>query len=70
MESALLLQRLRTQSLARGWRFHKWFVIALKGIKTNTQKEKRKGKPQTNGKYKITQIITKIMKYTHTYIHY
>ena len=70
MESALLLQRLRAQSLAKEWRFHKWFVMALKGIKTNTQKEKRKGKPQTNGKYKIRQIIAKIMKYTQIYIHH
>ena len=43
--------------------------MALKGIKTNTQKEKRKGKPQTNGKYKIRQIITKIMEYTQIYTH-
>ena len=68
MESALLLQRLRAQFLAREWRFHRWYVMGLKGIKTNTQKEKKKGKPQTNGKYKIRPLIAKTMKYTHNHI--
>ena len=43
--------------------------MALKGIKTNTQKQERKEAPQTNGNYKIRQIITKIMEYTHIYIY-
>ena len=50
-------------------RFHKWFVLALSEIKTNTPKQETKDKPQTNGTYKIRQIIIKIMKYTHTHIH-
>ena len=42
--------------------------MGLKGIKTNTQKEETKGKPQTNGKYKIRPLIAKTMKYTHNHI--
>jgi len=51
----LPLQRLRAQSLAREVRFHRWFVMALKGIKTNTLKHETKGKPQTNDKFKINK---------------
>ena len=50
-------------------RFHKWFVIALSKIKTNIQKHETKDEPQTNGSYKIRQIIIKIMEYTHIYTH-
>ena len=50
-------------------RFHKWFVMELSEIKTNVQKRETKDKPQTNGNYKIRQIINKIMEYTLTYIH-
>ena len=49
-------------------RFHKCFVIALNEIKTNIQKQETKDEPETNGSYKIRQIIIKIMEYTH--IHY
>ena len=40
--------------------------MALSKIKTNTQKRKTKGEPQTNGSYKIRQIIIKIIQYTYT----
>ena len=50
-------------------RFHKWFVTALSEIKTNIQKRETKDKPQTNGSYKLRQIIVKIMEYTHIHIH-
>ena len=59
--------------MARELIFHRWFVMALKEIKTNTQnqktKQETKDKLQTNGKYKIRQIITKIMEYTQIYAH-
>ena len=45
-------------------RFHKWFVMALSEIKTDTPKSEAKDEPQTNGSYKIKQIIAKIMEYT------
>ena len=32
-------------------------------------KKETKDEPQTNGSYKIRQIITKIMEYTHTHTH-
>jgi len=51
------------------WRFHKWFVMALSEIKTNIQKWETKDEPQTNGSYKIRQIIIKIMEYTYIHIH-
>ena len=44
-------------------RFHKSFVMALREIKTNTQKRESKDEPQTNGSYKIRQIIIKMMEY-------
>ena len=50
-------------------RFHKWFVLTLSEIKTNTPKQETKDEPQTNGTYKIRQIIIKIMEYTHIHIH-
>ncbi|MCG5650990.1 hypothetical protein L0P53_13720, partial [Holdemanella sp. DFI.5.21] len=43
--------------------------IALSEIKTSTQKWETKHEPQTNGSYKIRQIIIKIMEYTHIHIH-
>ena len=43
--------------------------MALSEIKTNTQKWETKDEPQTNGSYKIRQIILKIMEYTHIHIH-
>jgi len=39
--------------------------MALSEIKTNIQKRKTKDELQTNGSYKIRQIIIKIMEYTH-----
>ena len=39
--------------------------MALSEIKTNIQKQETKDEPQTNGSYKIRQIIIKIMEYTH-----
>ena len=50
-------------------RLHKWFVMALSEIKINTQKRETKDEPQTNGSYKIRQIIIKIMEYAHIHIH-
>ena len=49
-------------------RFHKSFVMALREIKTNTQKRESKDEPQTNGSYKIRQIIIKYV-ITHIHIH-
>ena len=43
--------------------------MALSEIKTNIQKRETKDDPQTNGTYKIRQIIIKIMEYTHIHIH-
>jgi len=39
--------------------------MALSEIKTNIQKQETKDEPETNGSYKIKQIIIKIMEYTH-----
>ena len=57
----------KAQGLISGqeWRFHKWFIMALNEIKTNSPKWEAKDEPQTNGCYKIRQIIIKIMEYTH-----
>ena len=44
-------------------RFHKWFVMALRESKTNIPKWETKDEPQTNGSYKIRQIIIKMMEY-------
>ena len=43
--------------------------MALSEIKTNIQKWESKDEPQTNGSYKISHIIIKIMEYTHIYIY-
>ena len=43
--------------------------MALSEIKTNTQKSETKDELQTNGSYKIRQIIIKIMEYTCIPIH-
>ena len=61
----------KAQGLISGqeWRFHKWFAMALSEVKTNTQKQETKDELQTNGSYKIRQIIIKIMEYTHIHIH-
>ena len=39
--------------------------MALSEIKANIQKQETKAEPQTNGSYKIRQIIIKIMEDTH-----
>ena len=61
----------KAQGLISGqeWKFHRWFVMAFCKIKTNIQKRETKGEPETNGSYKIKQIIIKIMEYTHIHIH-
>lgn len=41
----------------------------IKGDKTNTLKQETNYKPQTNGRCKIRQVLTKIGKYTHMYTH-
>ena len=41
--------------------------MALKGIKANTQKQEIEDKPQTNGKYKIRQVIPKSKEHIHTH---
>ena len=58
----------KAQSLISGQeqRFLKWFVMALSKIKTNIQKWETRDEPQTNGSYRIRQIIIKIMEYTYT----
>ena len=48
-------------------KFHKWFVMALSEIKTNTPNWETKDELQTNSSYKIRQIIIKIIEYTHIY---
>ena len=39
--------------------------MALSEIKTQTQNQENKDEPHTKGKYKIRQIIIKIMECTH-----
>ena len=51
--------------LGQEQRFHKWFVMALSEIKTNTPNGETKDEAQTNGSYKIRQIINNIMEYTY-----
>ena len=63
VKSVFPLQRLRSWSQEQS--FHKWFVMALSEIKTNIQKWETKDGPQTNGSYKIRQIIIEIMEYSH-----
>ena len=41
--------------------------MALSEIKINTQTGETKDEPQTNGSFKIRQIIIKLMEYTHTH---
>ena len=62
---------LKAQRLISGQeqRFYKSFVMALSEIRTNIYKWETKHEPQTNGSYKIRQIIIKIMEYTHVHIH-
>jgi len=43
--------------------------MALRESKTNIQKRETKNESQTNGSYKIRQIILKIMEYMHIDIH-
>ena len=43
--------------------------MALNGIKTNTPKGENKDEPQTNGNYKIRQIIIKIIECIYIYMH-
>ena len=78
MVSSLVVQGLgvnaptpKAQGLISGQeqRFHKCFVMALSEIKINIQKRETKDDPQTNGTYKIRQIIIKIMEYTHIHIY-
>ena len=40
--------------------------MTLNRIKANTLKQETKCKPETNGKYKVRQILTKILEYIHT----
>ena len=40
--------------------------MALIEVKINIQNREITGEPQTNGTYKIRQIVIKIMEYTHT----
>ena len=43
--------------------------MALSEIKTNIQKQETKDESQTNGSYKIRQIIINTMEYTDIHIH-
>ena len=43
--------------------------MALIEVKINIQNREITGEPQTNGTYKIRQIVIKIMEYTHLYIY-
>ena len=43
--------------------------MTLKERKADTLKQKTKGKSQINGKYKIRQILKKIMAYIHIHAH-
>ena len=43
--------------------------MALRQSKTTIEKQETKDEPQTNGSYKIRQIIMKIMEYTHIHTH-
>ena len=69
LESVLLLPRLRAWSLVRNKDSTSGFFMALSEIKTNNPKKETKDAPQTNGSYKIRQIIIKVMEYTHIHIH-
>ena len=39
--------------------------MALSEIKTNIQKQETKNEPETDGSYKIRQIVIKMMEYAH-----
>ena len=81
----MILPRVRGSLVVQGQHFHSkgsglylWpqnrdskgvFFMTLNGIKISTQKQETKESPQTNGNYKIREIITKIMEYTHIHIH-
>ena len=69
LESVLPLPTAQGLISGQERRFHKWFVMALRESKTNIQKWETKDEPQTNGSYKIRQIIIKIMEYTQIRIH-
>ena len=43
--------------------------MALGDIKRNIQERETKDETQTNGSYKIRQMIFKLMEYTHIHIH-
>ena len=43
--------------------------MALSEIKTNIKRQETKDEPQTNGSYKIREIIIKIMEYTQIHIY-
>ena len=43
--------------------------MALSKIKTNIQKWETIDEPQTNGSYKLRQIIIKLMEYTYMHLH-
>ena len=62
LESMLPLQRLRVWSLVRKEDSTSG-IKALRESKTHTQKWETKDELQTNGSYKIRQIIIKIMEY-------
>ena len=44
-------------------------LYGISETKTNIQRQETKDEPQTNGSYKIRQIIIKIMEYTHVHIY-
>ena len=62
-----VLQRLRAD-LWSGTKIPQVVCYGIK-IKTNIQKWESKDEPQTNGSYKIRQIIIKIKEYAHIHIH-
>ena len=67
LELVLPLQRLRVWSLVRIEDSTTGFVLALSEIKTQTQNQETKDEPHTKGRYKIRQILIKIMEYTCTH---
>ena len=46
-----------------------WFFMALNEIKINTPKGEGKDEPQINVSYKISQVVLKLMEYTHIHIY-
>jgi len=59
----------RKERFRWGKRFHKWFVMTLSEIKTNIQKGETKDELQTNDSYKMSQMIIKVMEYTHIHVY-